>query len=114
MRAADLHAMRQALAADDRQEYGFPAIDAVDLIPRLQRFAADIGPEARLFRQAHRLSRALALGLAIVQKALIVLAVGGAVRSFLRTDARAAVFRRVKQRLRRRFLFTHDSRFSFP
>ena len=73
--SGNLHALGQGLLTDVGQQHALVPVAHIHLVPGLQRLASPVGLIARRLRQAHRLCGALPLGLACVQKALIVCAV---------------------------------------
>ena len=73
---ADVGPLRQGPLADNGKCNCFTPVHPVDLVPRLQLAAPDIGLKPRLFRQGHRPVHTLPLGLARVQELLVAGAVG--------------------------------------
>ncbi|MPM71479.1 hypothetical protein SDC9_118444 [bioreactor metagenome] len=72
----DLRALAERLFPDAGQIHALAPVAEVQLVPRLQLHAAGKGLEASLLRQPYQLLRALPLGLARVQKRLVVRAIG--------------------------------------
>ena len=72
----DLCALGQALPADHGQHHALLPVHPVHPVAGLQGHAPLIGDKARRLRQRHGVGRALPLGLAVVQKALVVPAIG--------------------------------------
>ena len=69
-------ALGQALPADHGQHHALLPVHPVHPVAGLQGHAPLIGDKARRLRQRHGVGRALPLGLAVVQKALVVPAIG--------------------------------------
>ena len=75
MGGGDLHPLRQALLAYDRQHQALAAVGGIHLVTGLQRHAPAVLDKALLLRTGDSGADAEPLRLALVQKALVVHAV---------------------------------------
>ena len=99
MGGADVGPLRQGALADNGKCNCFTPVHPVDLVPRLQLAAPDIGLEPRLLRQGHRPVHTFPLGLARVQELLVAGAVGLHGLQLTGDQPVVAVFLVIEQRL---------------
>ena len=107
MGRADVRAVAQVLAADDGEHDALAAVVEVDLIAGGKLHACLVGLEASLLRQLDAVIHAKALGLAVVEEVLVILAVGLHRLLVLRAQTVIAVLGRVQELFRQLVLLTH-------
>ena len=113
MRRADVRTVAQVFAADDGEHDALAAVIEVDLVAGAQLHTRFVGLEALLFRQLDAVLHAKALGLAVVEELLVVLAIGLHRFFILCAQTIVAVLGSVEQLFRKLVLFTHLSVSSF-
>ena len=113
MRRADVRAVAQVFAADDSEHDALAAVIEVDLVASAQLHTRFVGLEALLFRQLDAVLHAKALGLAVVEELLVVLAIGLHRFFILCAQAVIAILGGVEQFFSELVLFTHLSVSSF-
>ena len=109
MGRADIRAVAQVLAADDGEHDALAAVVEVDLVAGGKLHARLVGLEASLLCQLDAVLHAKALGLAVVEEVLVILAVGIHRLLVLRAQTVIAVLGRVEEFFRQLVLLTHVS-----